>query len=504
MFLTQFFKSDFAPKLYEIRLFTAFVSLLLSILAFWQDDLINSDGVLYMNMARAFIDGGISEMSQLYNWPFFSILVACVHLITGLPLETSGNLVNIIMFVIFTDALVLICSKNLPNLNQVFIASLFILGFSLFNDYRAYLFRDLGYWAFSALSIYLFIKFLEKPTWLNSIIWQCAMVFAILFRVEGIVILLLLPLFVFFNNRNLVSASNQLIKLWLPLTIISLVSIFIALSISGFTAAFTKLTDIFIYIDIKQVYTVFDEKSTVIADQLLNKYSERYSSLILSSGLIIMMLWKFVEAISIGYFIYITYILLSKHKPIYFKSKYSQLLLYYVVINFIILLAFVFTKYFLSTRYSVMLMAGVFLLLTPVFCQYFEYAVKHKRKGIIAFTFFIIIAGTIDSISKTVSKAYIKDVAIWAAGNLPENSNTAVFDREVNYYMFENDSKSNVIYNPNISYQDAFNFDFFIVVVKRRETELLEEFYNSGYEQIFKSKNNRGDAAYVYKRIKNE
>lgn len=504
MFLTNFFKTDFAPKLYEIRLFTALISLLLSILAFWQDELINLDGALYLSMARALIDDGFFAMAQLYDWPFFSILVACVHLLTGLSLESSGNLINIIMFVIFTDALILICNKNLTNLNQVFIASLFILGFSLLNDYRAYLFRDLGYWAFSALSIYLFIKFLEKPTWLNAIIWQFGMIAAILFRVEGIVILLLMPFFVFFNIKNLATAYSQVIKLWVPIIIILFLATLIALSISGFTLAFSKITDLFLYIDVKSLTVVFDQKSSIISEQLLNKYSDKYSGLILSSGLIIMMLWKFIEAFSIGYLIYLSYIILSRYKPINLKSKYSRLLVYYVAINFIILLSFVFTKYFLSTRYSIMLMSGVFLLLLPLFCQFFESAVKQKRKWVIAFTFFIIIAGTIDSISKTVSKAYVKDAALWSAEYLPPNSRTLVFDREIEYYMLENASKTDVMFDPNLSFHDAQDFDYIIVTVSRRTPQKPTIIIQSGYEKLFRAENNRGDAAYVFKRtIKN-
>ena len=48
MSLTQIFKADFLPRLIEIRIFTAIVSLLFSLVAFGIDDLINSDGVLYI------------------------------------------------------------------------------------------------------------------------------------------------------------------------------------------------------------------------------------------------------------------------------------------------------------------------------------------------------------------------------------------------------------------------------------------------------------------------
>ena len=92
--------------LFKIRAFTALASLLLSVFAYYSNDIINNDGILYMNMAEAFLQGGLAETVKLFNWPFFSILVASIHQLTSLPLETSANILNALLFVLLLDTLI--------------------------------------------------------------------------------------------------------------------------------------------------------------------------------------------------------------------------------------------------------------------------------------------------------------------------------------------------------------------------------------------------------------
>lgn len=499
MTLTQLFKADFSPKLIEVRIFTAIISLLFSLLAFYTDDLINSDGVLYMDMVRALLAGGLSATAELYDWPFFSILVAGVHKLTGLSLEYSGNLVNIIMLVIFTDALVLICNKILPNSRQVFIAAVFILGFTLFNDYRAYLFRDMGYWAFSALALYQFIKFLEKPTWLNAFFWQLTTIIAILFRVEGIAILLALPFFVFFQKNSLKSAFNQLFKLWFSVALLALITIIVALGLSDFPSAFGKFNEIMMYINLDQLSSGFDHKSTIIAEQLLNKYSDKYSALIFGSGLFVMMLWKFIEALSISYIIFYIYIFFSKNKPKSIERKYSGLLIYFIAINFIVLSVFVFTHFFLSTRYSVMLVTGLFLLfLLPLFCSFVEKALLNRNNGILVFTLFVILVGPIDSFTRSVSKEYVKEIAIWSAENIPGDSKVAINEREMSHYMQEKGFRSDITFIRELDFSKFERYDYIIIAVKHDKKQLKKDLDKLGYKLIYTTNNDRGDEAYLY------
>lgn len=499
MFLTQLFKADFSPRLIEIRIFTAIVSLLFSLVAFGIDDLINSDGVLYMNMVRAFLEGGLTETAQLFDWPFFSLLVSGIHVLTGLSLESSGELLNVLLFVLFTDSLVLLCSKVLPNSRQVFIAALFILGFTLFNDYRAYLFRDMGYWAFTSYSLYLLIKFSQKPSWLYALSWQGTMILSILFRIEGAVLLMAMPLFLFKTAPDSKIALKQIAMLWSAIIVIISVAISIALSQTSLIVAFGKISEIVTYIDFPTLLQNFHEKSEIINTQVLSNFDKDSGGLILASGLFIMIVQKLLTALSISYIVFYIYTYFSKHAPQRVQSNYQQLFIFFIAVNFLILLVFVFKQYFLSTRYGVMLITGMFLLMLPRICTFVENALLHKRKAILAFTLLILIAGPIDTFTISVSKAYIKDVALWAAENLPEDSKVITFDTITDYYLRENNPELVTNLKVGGNPLESINYDYLVIVIKLRNSDLFEQINLQGHQVIYTSSNKRGDKAIVVK-----
>ncbi|MCX4190744.1 hypothetical protein [Methylophaga sp. OBS3] len=486
----------YMPSQLMVRLFTAIASLLLSVYAFATDDLINSDGVLYIDMARAFLEGGLSQSAELYDWPFFSILVAAIHLLTGIPLERSGELLNIVLFVVFTDALLLIGQKLLPNTRHLLIAGLFILGFTLFVDYRAYLFRDLGYWAFISLSLYFFITFQEAPKLSKAIYWQLSILFAILFRVEGVAFAALMPLLLLAKQEPVVNRVKNLAMLWAPFLIIAISAITFALSTSEISSSFAKLGEVLRYINFSDNLENFYERADVINLHVLSQFAKDDGALVLFSGLLVMMAVDVITALSIGYLILY---LISRHqtKPLQINPITKNTLEIFILINILILAVFCLTKFFLSTRYAFMLVTALFLLMLPRLCQYVDQALINKSKFGLALTFLVLISGPIDGLTSSVSKSYIKESALWAAQNLPENTSTLAFDTISDYYLRENQAKTDVhlaVRTPKIKDR---NYDYLIVVVKKKDTDLQSQLKQINSRVIFSSENNRGDKSLV-------
>lgn len=61
---------------------------------------INRDGVLYLTQSQLFINGDWNKALSLYNWPFFSILIAIVHNVMDLTLQNAAYLINLAMFIL--------------------------------------------------------------------------------------------------------------------------------------------------------------------------------------------------------------------------------------------------------------------------------------------------------------------------------------------------------------------------------------------------------------------
>ena len=113
-------------NLSRVRIFTAFISLIFSLQTVYFDDLINRDGILYLQTAELFMSEGLYATQGLLNWPFFSILISWVHQLTSLSLETAGFVLNGLLFILLTDALVLISSLLVVTPRQLIIAAILI------------------------------------------------------------------------------------------------------------------------------------------------------------------------------------------------------------------------------------------------------------------------------------------------------------------------------------------------------------------------------------------
>ena len=83
-----------------------FMWFLIMLVAIWsihiQDGQINQDGLLYLKQAYLISEASWKEALTIYSWPFFSILVAIFHKISGLHLQIAAHAVDLVLFGIAT------------------------------------------------------------------------------------------------------------------------------------------------------------------------------------------------------------------------------------------------------------------------------------------------------------------------------------------------------------------------------------------------------------------
>lgn len=482
----------------KIRLFTALASLLLSLAAVYFDDLINRDGILYIDTASAYLQGGLDEASKLYNWPFFSIIIAYSHKLTTLPLQTNAYFITILLFVLLNDTLVRISHKLLPNKKQIFIAALFLLCFQPINEYRDFIIRDIGYWAFASLSLYYLILFIETPTLKTATLWQLVAIAAVLFRLEGVLLLLGLPLFLFVIQKPSDGLKHYLTLNFLFIVILPL-TLLITLSSYDKHAAFSKIDSISYYTNIDGVLSTLNKSTLTLKTKILNKYSEDYAGLILISGLIIMLFYKLLEALGIGYIA--LYLTGWKKKLSTQPSTTPNLLYYFLALNIFILVVFILHQHFITTRYTVLTLITLLLLMLPILCSLVEKAWITKNRFILFISGFILFFYLADSLIQSSSKTYIKNTAIWAAENLPKESKILTDDKVIEYYS-KTQKRNKLTTEKNLNrYQ---NYDYLIVIKKKKYPERSIISNNKTLSIVYSEKNQKGDSANIYRIIKND
>jgi|GEM_PF-1754973 len=488
----------------HILLFTAFFSLLISAWLFVFSDIISRDSILYIEASQAYLEGGISDTFKIYSWPFYSVLIASFHNFTSLSLEHSAYLLSAICELLICVIFVKIYAKIAFHGAHNWVAAVFILSFEFFNSYRVDIIRDYGFWAFSLLALYHFILYYQNNKKIDALLWQASISIAILFRPEAIVFAILAPLYFIIPTKN-----NSLYRIKNILTLNSIfifigIALIILFFVSGQfqTIILNNLPTQIHYFSLQSISQNFNLAAENFVKYVLPfDYSARYAYLILASGLITMILVKIFGNFTLIYSgIFLTGIYNRWIEP----KKESKIIYYFASLSFLILLVFVSSRLFLSSRYTVFLI----LLLGLVFVQYLDYLIYylHSKKKFLwlSLLFVFIFSQFLDGIIITAKKLPIKYISQYTYENIPLDNKIACNDKRHVFYThnnckFKKRIKDNFNDNTSLELQQQ-GFDYLLIWVNRKNSDILHKLENDdNLDLIKKYTNNRNDSSLLYK-----
>lgn len=415
-----------------IRLSTAVISLLISIWAYHASSIINADGILYIYAIDAFKAGGIAATESFYNWPFFPIITAWLSDFSGWNTELSVKALNSILFVLLTDALVLLSYKALPNWRQVAIAAVLVLAFYSLNNYRDFIIRDIGYWAFASYALYQFALYLEHQKIEQAILWQILMLVAFLFRIEAAIFLAVVPLYVFTCNHF----QNKFRSI-LSLYSISIISFIIAIPVFLFhpetSSAFSKMKQILLYLDPSIILSEINHSTDILQKEILHPAANEHAGRVLVFGLTLTVLWELFAGISIPYLVLLAMALMTLKR--FQSSSLQRFFIFIVLINILILSVFAIKSQLITTRYCVLGLLFIILALLPTLTTYIHRQIDRKQKKTLAIIVFILFASLADTLITTKAKPHLKTVPAWAAQNLPDDAKVFTTHFRIEYYF---------------------------------------------------------------------
>ncbi len=214
----------------KICVWTAVASLLISVWCVLTDDVINDDGILYIHTARLFAEGNVSAALNVMGasrWPFYPWLIAFVGQIFGIDLEWAAH--GIDTFALVLAAVFFLAIVRELNSERVILvaAAVTFLIFPTLNDYRDQIIRDHGYMACYLASVWTFLRYYLRPSLVSGLAWLVAGIMAALFRIEGVVFLLLLPLLFLIRKPFRRSASYALYPYLILVASVSLVAMMV-------------------------------------------------------------------------------------------------------------------------------------------------------------------------------------------------------------------------------------------------------------------------------------
>ncbi len=159
-------------------------SLLLSLVAV-QGSLINRDGIIYVDAARAIVEQGLFAPRQGIDWQFLPILIAGAVSLTGLSAETAAHVLDALLLAGACALLVAMTRRRLPE--AAWAACLVALAMPAYNQYRSEILREYGFWFFCLLAFWLAMRWDETRRSRDAVACQLALAAATLFRLEAVV-----------------------------------------------------------------------------------------------------------------------------------------------------------------------------------------------------------------------------------------------------------------------------------------------------------------------------
>jgi hypothetical protein len=334
-------------------------------------------------------------------------------------------------------------------------------------------------------------------------LWSAALVVATLFRVEGVIFLVLLPMLAWFRPE---CRLIQFLQLNLPvLAAIAATLIYLGLH-QQTTLNLSRFSELLFQVKhgCQVLIQTYNDKSTALAHAILNGYSERDAKLVFG---VMLLAWYSVCVITNLSIIYALLAIFAYRKKLLPLDKpASQVFLGYILVNVVITAPFLVEYLFLSKRYLIALS-----LLLLVWVPFGLAALwEQQRRALTVITGALVIGSALGGIIDFgYSKSYIRDAGLWLASNAP--SDAAIYSNDFQVLFYSNHF-GNTVFAKAGEYKDLAvlnanqwrQYDYLAVQVNRRDpakTLALQQL-NLVPTKIFA--NRRGDAVLIYVRPNKE
>lgn len=411
------------------------LSLLLSLWLVAIDPVINTDAILYLRTAEAYLAGGFSESFALFDRPILPVAMAMVHQLTGLSLVHAGQLIISLFYLLLCLSFVAIVRHLGGNSRVQLFALLVILCHPMVNNYRSAIMRDPGFWVLSLLSLLELLRYNRKPVLKHQLRWLLYSALAILFRFEAILFVLLAPLGLLVSmNLQLSHRFTALVKLWLPALV--LITTFLVIVKLWFNL---PLADIFphiaLYSDELTGIAAQLQQLSVTAGESLLRLSARedalYATVAGLAGIFLLnvlraTLFPFVILLILGWW---------QRACVKITRGDNRLIMTYALISAAYLLVFTLANQFMLERYCTLLV--IFLLIYSPFILEHYWGKTYKSHGswVKGSIVLLLALSALDSVHNSdYKKAYIVQASNWIQHNTDTGASLLSNDKHIAYF----------------------------------------------------------------------
>jgi len=445
---------------------------------------INPDSVLYFESARLFANGQWKEAVHVWNWPLYSILIAAIHKISSLGIQTSAQILNVLFFGLATFSFTQII--RLAGGRQLTMAAGALILFSsqyIVGDVLEMLLRDEGFWAFYLTGLVFFIRFYQHLNFRDAVLWQLSAITATLFRIEAITYLVLLPLLFFFSlnmgfkERIRYFLISHALNIFLALALILAITLHGDLSIKSFG----RLQEVFTLNLYNELTGKLFSKAAVMSNEVLGKYLEEFAV----QGLLLTFLYViFVKSISTAGLVNVVMAIFTVRNRTSFVESKAYSTLSYVALISLANMALIITKVFiLSSRYVVGLAFILMIFASFQFAKILMNYVLQPEKSskskwlAIALVIFMLLSAVKNILPKSDGYNYMQDAVAWIKTNNQEHKPVFSNEPRIRYFLgnvwFSTQGDNWEIVTSEIDNNNIQNYEYLLIIhsIKHPERE---------------------------------
>ncbi|WP_126456887.1 hypothetical protein [Sulfuriflexus mobilis] len=495
----------------------AILSLLISTWNIISDDLINSDGILYIEVAGLLLEGDWQAAIARYNWPFYSALIAIMSKISFLSLETSAYVLNVTLQALLAYVFVR-CSQVMGGNRWVatFAAILLLTNVTL-NGYRDLIIRDFGYWAFFFTALYFFLQYHRTRLVKYALGFSISVLIATLFRIEGIVFAFMAPLIFLFQTGNWKQRVYRCGWTLSPLIVLGGLAVTTALLTSSSLLEQGRLFEPLFYLKttLQGISQGIVEKGRLIEEVVLDVNARNMGTKSMLAILVMMFVLKIISAS--GYIPLFFSIWAGLSARIRSSMTGVNVIIGFMAINALVLATVLISRTFLTPRYAMTFALLMTLLAAFALASFFRTEVPvaghrrsvWRRRGQILI---VVVLGYmfLDGVTSfSSSKAYIRESGIWLKENVAAEARLFSNEEAVYYYSgrtMNQDVISSALTAtrlaqlPPINLMELRSFDYVVMRIGRKQTGFEEKVIAwAGSQPIHRAANKRGDAILIFK-----
>lgn len=461
-------------RIYSPALCAFIASLALSFIALYFNPILGRDSARYVDVASIFATEGFTNLTDHFDWPWLSLVVALIHKGTGLTIIGSGNL---LMAVLMAGTCALLTrSTQLLNPAAAWWGCLTSLSLPAFNGYREAILREPGFWMFAALSLVTVGLWSKRAHtgWPYLMIATCSIIAAMCFRLEAAFLFGSLCFVVIYQHAKSFRPQKNLLLLCACLFLMFLIAaVAYFVTIDGLHS--TRINYYLRLLNLNTVTANLETSATILADSVLRKYSHDDAELILLLGFFGVIVFNSLKLLG-PYTLTLAIAgrgLLKRPMDSMTIFAFSSAVLY-----LLILIIFFIQKSFMIDRY----IATLHILTMPLIAlSAWQFKQRFPVAGKILAAFAILLALS-NVISLSDKRTHYLPAAEWIDLHLPADSRTYYSDGRISFYAGRH------YQSPAIDEDQALgshfeNYDYFILE-QAQDSPLLEQHLQAGHLEL--------------------